>query len=126
MKFCGQDKYGPLVVRHLQTMGPHTVRETANAIGVPVGETNKALHRMVGRGLVEGTGEYRGDGKFRAQVFRWADVEDEEILEPVMNDYERNRALEATDRVIKNLRAIYNPRKFDPFRVLRAQVGGSA
>lgn len=122
MKFFGQDKYGPVIVRYLQTYGPHTVREIAETVEVEIGLINKALRRMMCRGLVEETGQYRGDGIYRAKLYRWTDIEDVEALEPIMDKFERNVALEATDRAIRNLRAAYVPGMFDPFRVLRAQV----
>lgn len=126
MKFFGQDKYGPVVVKHLQTKGPHTVREMAEIYGIEVCLINKAVRRMMCRGLVEETGEYRGKSIHRAKVYRFTNVEEPEILEPMMNSYERNNALAATDRIIGSLRGSYIPGLFDPFRVLRAQVGGMA
>lgn len=122
MKFAGQDKYGYLVIKHLRANGPQTVRELATAFDATIHVTGQALRRMMCRGLIEGTGEYRGEGCYRAQVFRWVDIEDSDSGEPLMDDCERNKAIAASDRAIVGLRAAYIPGAFDPFRVPRAQV----
>lgn len=122
MKFAPQDRYAPLAVRHLRIQGPRTVRELADLIKVDIKSTTKAVHRMMRRGLIEATGEYRGVGKYRSQVYRFVDVEEIEEEDPMMHPRDRNMALEATDLLIRHLRATFTPGLFDPFRVLRAQV----
>lgn len=126
MKFAGQEKHGPVISRFLRDHGPHTVREVADAIKIDVAICNKALRRMMARGYIQATGEYRGEAKFRAQMYCYVDVEDHELPDPVMDDFERNRSIAAAERIISNLRGAYIPGMFDPFRVLRAQVGGMA
>ena len=122
MKFAGQDKYGYLVVKHLHMNGPQTVRELADAIDITIHSAGQALRRMMNRGHIEATGQFKGVGCKRAQIYRWSDIEGSELHEPMLNDSERSRALELADRAIGSLRTGYNPAMFDPFRVLRAQV----
>lgn len=123
MKFSGQERHGPVIIKFLRDHGPHTVREVATAIHVEVPICNKALRRMMARGFVSPTGEYRGDGNHRAQLYQYMDVEDLEDMDQVMSQYERNRAIAASEWIVRSLRSGYNPAMFDPFRVLRAQVG---
>lgn len=122
MKFSGQDRYGPMVIRQLRDFGPHTGRELAEALGLDVGLANKTIHRMADAGFAVRTGEFRGVGKYRSNVFRWVPMLDLEVPEPVLRGMERNLQLEANERAIKALRSSYIPNTFDPFRVLRAQV----
>ncbi|MNK62889.1 hypothetical protein D3C87_820830 [compost metagenome] len=125
MNFVGQDKHGYAVIRSLRDNGPQTVREIAESIGSDTHSTDQAVRRMMCRGQVQRTGERKGVGSGRANIYRWVDVEEAD-LDPLMNETERNRAIESADRIVRSLRAAYNPSMFDPFRVLRAQVGGMA
>lgn len=125
MKFSGQDKYGPMVIRHLRDHGPKTGRELAEELHLEVGLANKTVHRMADAGFAVRTGEFRGVGKYRSNVFSWVPMLDVEVPDPVLRGMERNQQLEANERSIKALRKSYIPGMFDPFRVLRAQVGAA-
>lgn len=122
MKFAGQDKYGLVVINSLRVYGPMTVKEIAKAIGTDVNAADHAIRRMMGRGLVERTGERKGTGSGSANIYRWVDIEEDD-REPMINEAARQRAIESADLVVRSLRAAYIPSQFDPFRVLRAQVG---
>ncbi|CAB3714958.1 hypothetical protein CEY09_31005 [Achromobacter marplatensis] len=122
MRFAGQDHHGVAVVNCLRVNGPHTIREVAELIGVDQRVADKTMRRLLCRGYVERTGERKGVGSGRAAIYRWSDVEAPEKTEPMMNAYERKRALAMTDELIRTLRAGWNPSAADPFRVLRAQV----
>jgi hypothetical protein len=126
MKFSGQDKYGPVVVRHLRDHGPKTGRELAEELHLDVGLANKTVHRLADAGFAARTGEFRGVGKFRSNVFRWVPIPDLEVPERILRGMEREVLLKANERAITALRSSYIPGQFDPFRVLRAQVGGVA
>jgi hypothetical protein len=112
-----------MVIRHLRDHGPKTGRELAEELHLDVGLANKTVHRMADAGFAVRTGEFKGIGKYRSNVFRWVPMLDLEVPEPVMRGMERNLQLEANERSIKALRKSYIPGMFDPFRVLRAQVG---
>lgn len=126
MKFAPQDKQGVAIVNCLRLYGPNTIREVAELIGIDQRRADTVMRRLMCQGYVEPTGERKGTGSGRAAVYRWLDVGDNEKPEPMMNVYERKRAVAMVDELVKTLRAGWNPRKVDPFRVLRAQVGGVA
>ena len=50
------------------------------------------------------------------------DIEEEDN-ELMINEVARRRAIEAAETFVRGLRSGYMPGMFDPFRVLRAQVG---
>lgn len=124
MKFSGQDRYGPMVIRHLREHGPKTGRELAEELHLDVGLANKTIHRMADAGFAVRTGEFRGVGKYRSNVFSWVPMLDLEVPEPILRGMEREVQLKENDRAINALRTSFVPGQFDPFRVLRAQVGG--
>ena len=74
------------------------------------------------RGQVERTGERKGVGSGCANIYRWVDIEEEDN-ELMINEVARRRAIEAAETFVRGLRSGYMPGMFDPFRVLRAQVG---
>ena len=125
MSFAPQDKHGYAVVNSLRIYGPQTVREIAESIGADAHSTDQAIRRMMCRGLLERTGERKGTGSGRANIYRWIDVEEED-LGPMVDENDRHRAIESADKVVRSLRAAYVPGLFDPFRVLRAQVAVGA
>ncbi|MNW17582.1 hypothetical protein D3C71_2168140 [compost metagenome] len=49
----------------------------------------------------------------------------EEPEKPMIDQRDRARAIEHVIRTIDGLRTTFNPSQFDPFRVLRAQVGAA-
>ena len=122
MKFAEQDRYGQAVINSLRIYGPMTVREIAAAIGLSVNGTDHAIRRMMCRGQVERTGERKGVGSGCANIYRWVDIEEEDN-ELMINEVARLRAIEAAETFVRVLRSGYMPGMFDPFRVLRAQVG---
>lgn len=125
MKFSGQDRYGPMIIRHLRDFGPKTGRELAEELHLAVGVANKNVHRMADAGFAVRTGEFRGVGKYRSNVFRWVPMMDLDVPEPILRGMERDVQIKANERAIKALRSSYVPNTFDPFRVLRAQVGAA-
>ncbi|WP_454676659.1 hypothetical protein [Achromobacter marplatensis] len=123
MKFAQHDKHGVAIVNCLRIYGPQTIRDVAQLIGIDQRRADSTMRRLTCQGYVEPTGERKGTGSGRAAIYRWADVETPEKPEPMMNVYERKRALAMADELIRTLRAGWNPGAADPFRVLRAQVG---
>lgn len=123
MKFAGQDKYGEAVVNCLRIYGPHTIREVAEILEIDQCRADTTMRRLMCKGYAEPTGERKGTGSGRAAVYRWIDAEEPEERGPMMNVYERARALTMADELIRTLRDSYIPNQFDPFRVLRVQVG---
>jgi len=126
MKFSGQDRYGPIVIKHLRDHGPKTGRELAEELQLDVGLANKTVRRMAEAGFAIRTGEVRGVGNRRANVFRCVPMRDLEVPERVLRCMEREAQIKTNERLITALRSGYVPGLFDPFRVLRAQVGGAA
>lgn len=122
MKFSGQDKYGPMIIRHLRDHGPKTGRELAEELHLDVGLANKTVHRMADAGFAARTGEFRGVGKYRSNVFRWVPMVNLEIPETILRGMERDTQIKANERTVRALRLGYTPGQFDPFRVLCAQV----
>ncbi|WP_343499231.1 hypothetical protein [Achromobacter denitrificans] len=122
MSFAQQDKHGVAIVNCLRIYGPNTIRAVAEILGMDQRRADSTMRRLMCQGHVEPTGERKGTGSGRAAIYRWVDVKDDEKSGPMMNVYERKRALAMADDLIKSLRAGWNPRKTDPFRVLRAQV----
>lgn len=122
MKFAGHDRHGVAIVNCLRIYGPLTIREVAEKIGIDNRKADSTMRRLMCKGYVEPTGERKGTGSGRAAVYRWIDVEDSEERGPMMNVYERRRAIAMTDKLVQTLRAGWNPNLADPFRVLRAQV----
>ena len=122
MKFAEHDKNGGALVNCLRDHGPQTIREVAETLGIDQRMADKTMRRLLCRGYVERTGERKGVGSGRAAIFRWSDVEAQEKPEPMLNVYERKRALAMADELIQQLRAGWHPGAADPFRVLRAQV----
>ncbi len=125
MKFSGQDKYGPMIIRHLRDHGPKTGRELAEELHLGVGQANKTVHRMADAGFAARTGEFRGVGKYRSNVFRWVPMLDLDIPETILRGMERDTQIKANERTVRALRSGYIPGQFDPFRVLRAQIGAA-
>jgi len=125
MKFSGQDRYGPIVIKHLRDHGPKTGRELAEELHLDVGLANKTLYRMEEAGFAIRTGEFRGVGNSRANAFSWVPMLDLEVPERVLRSTERDAQMKANERSITALRSSYVPGQFDPFRVLRAQVGAA-
>lgn len=129
MKFAWQDKYGEAVVNCLRIHGPHTIREVAEILDFNVCRIDTTMRRLMCKGYVEPTGERKGTGSGRAAIYRWVDVEDpEEIAEDddrirTASMYARAHALMMADELVRTLRTDYKPAVFDPFRVLRVQVG---
>lgn len=126
MKFAAHDKTGVALVNCLRIYGPHTIKEVAELLGIEQRMADKTMRRLLCRGYVEQTGERKGAGSGRAAIYRWSDVETPEPPGPMMNVYERRRAIAMADELVRTLRAGWNPAAADPFRVLRAQVGGMA
>lgn len=123
MKFAGQDKYGEAVVNCLRIYGPHTIREVAELLEINIFRADTTMRRLICKGYVEPTGERQANGSGRAAIYRWIDVDEPEERGPMMNVYERARAISMADDLVRSLRGSYTPGLFDPFRVLRAQVG---
>lgn len=123
MKFVGQDKNGEKVINCLRIYGPQTVGEIVDHLGLDRHRADSIVRRLMCKGYVEPTGEHRRSNLRSATVYRWVDVEDAEDRGPMMNVYERARALTMADDLVRSLRGSYIPGLFDPFRVLRAQVG---
>lgn len=123
MRFAGQDKYGEAVVNCLRVYGPHTIREVAEILEINIFRADTTMRRLMCKGYVEPTGERQGTGSGRAAIYRWIDVEEEEERGPMMNVYERARALTMADELVRTLRTSYQPAVFDPFRVLRVLLG---
>ncbi|CUJ66499.1 Sugar-specific transcriptional regulator TrmB [Achromobacter sp. 2789STDY5608633] len=126
MKFAGHDRHGVAIVNCLRLYGPHTIREVAELIGIDQHRADSTMRRLMCKGYVEPTGERKGVGSGRAAIYRWVDVEEAEEHGPMMNVYERKRAIAMADELVNSLRAGWNPNSVDPFRVLRVQVGGVA
>lgn len=126
MSFAQQDKHGVAIVNCLRIYGPNTIREVAELIGIDQRRADSTMRRLMCQGHVEPTGERKGVGSGRAAIYRGLDVGEDVKQEPMMNVYERRRAIAMADDLIGRLRADWKPNKFDPFRVLRAQVGGAA
>lgn len=114
-----------MVIKHLRDHGPKTGRELAEELHLDVGLANKTLYRMEEAGFAIRTGEFRGVGKYRANVFSWVPMLDLEVPERVLRSTERDAQMKANERSITALRSSYVPSLFDPFRVLRAQVGAA-
>lgn len=126
MKFAPQDKHGVSIVNCLRIHGPMTIRQVSELLGLDLRRTDQTMRRLMLQSHVEQTGERKGVGSGRAAIYRWLDIEAPEKPEPMINVYERKRAIESAERTVRSLKAEYNPAMFDPFRVLRAQVGGMA
>lgn len=123
MKFAPHDRHGVAIVNCLRIHGPLTIREVSELLGLDLRRADQTMRRLMVQSHVEPTGERKGAGSGRAAIYRWLDVEAPEKPEPMMNAYERKRALAMADELIRTLRAGWNPGAADPFRVLRAQVG---
>lgn len=123
MKFVGQDKNGEKVINCLRIYGPQTVGEVVDHLGLDRHRADSIMRRLLSKGYVEPTGEHRKYNLRSAIVYRWVDVEDSEERGPMLNMYERARAIAQADELIGWLRCSYNRGQFDPFRVLRVQVG---
>lgn len=122
MSFAQHDKNGVAIVNCLRIYGPQTIREVAEVLGLDPRRADSTMRRLMCQGHVEPTGERKGTGSGRAAIYRWLDVEDDGKAGPMMNIYERRRAIAMADDLIRTLRVDWKPNKFDPFRVLRAQV----
>lgn len=122
MSFATHDRWGVAIVNCLRIYGPHTIKEVGELIGLEQRRTDGVMRRLMCQGHVEQTGERKGTGSGRAAIYQWVDVEDEEKPQPMMNVYERKRAVAMADELVRTLRAGWNPNLVDPFRVLRAQV----
>lgn len=122
MKFAKHDKHGVAIVNCLRIYGPQTIRDVAESIGIEPRRADSTMRRLICQGYVERTGQRKGTGSGRAAIYRWADVEAPEKPEPMMNAYERKRAIAMAYELIQTLRAGWIPGAADPFRVLRAQV----
>lgn len=129
MKFAAQDKNGEKVINCLRIYGPQTVGEVVDHLGLDRHRADSIMRRLMCKGYVEPTGERKGTGSGRAAIYRWVDVEDpEEVAEDddrirTASMYARAHALMMADELVRTLRTDYKPAVFDPFRVLRVQVG---
>lgn len=123
MTLAKHNRHGVAIVNCLRIYGPHTIREVAELIGLDPHRADSTMRYLLCNGYVEQTGERRGTGRGRAAIYRWVDVEEPKVQEPMMNVYERKRAIAQADELIGWLRCSYNRGQFDPFRVLRVQVG---
>lgn len=124
MKFATQDKNGVAIVNCLRLHGEMTIREVSEMLCLDLKRTDQTMRRLMLQSNVEQTGKRKRVGSGRAaMIYRWLDIDAPDKPEPMMNVYERKRAIESADRIVRSLKAAYNPAMFDPFRVLRAQVG---
>lgn len=122
MSFAPHDKHGVAIVNCLRLHGPMTIREVSEMLGLKLRLTDQTMRRLMLQSHVEQTGERKGVGSGRAAIYRWLDIEAPDKPEPMINVYERKRALAMADDLIRSLRAQWQPGMTDPFRVLRAQV----
>lgn len=104
--------------------GPRTITEIAAAIKLTKSSVRDVLERLALEGRAHKTNEIRVSVHGRAHIFAIGQgegaVEHDELMMAVR---ERTKALQETSRTIDTLRGSYQPGSFDPFRVLRAQVG---
>lgn len=113
-----------LVLEALGMAGPQTITELAAATKLTKSSVRDVLERLAGEGLLHKTTEIRVSVHGRAHIFALGHGEGGgEAHEPMMAVRERTKAIQETSRTIDNLRGSYLPGMFDPFRVLRAQVG---
>lgn len=124
MKFATQDKNGVAIVNCLRLHGEMTIREASEMLGLDLKRTDQTMRRLMLQSNVEQTGKRKRVGSGRsAMIYRWLDIDAPDKPEPMMNVYERKRAIAMTDQLIQAMRTTVDPSVFDPFRVLRAQVG---
>ena len=113
-----------LVLEALGMAGPQTITELAAATKLTKSSVRDVLERLAGEGRVHKTKEIRVSVHGRAHIFALGqgDAADEPD-EPMLAVRERTKAIQETNKTVQGLRAGYMPGMFDPFRVLRAQVG---
>lgn len=120
----GKRRDSSKLVLEALSAGPRTITEIAAAIKLTKSSVRDVLERLAIEGRAHKTSEIRASVHGRAHIFAIGQGEGAtEHDEPMMAVRERTKALQETSRTIDTLRGSYLPGTFDPFRVLRAQVG---
>lgn len=119
-------KGNTLVLQALGVAGPQSITEIAAMTKLTKSSVRDVLERLAGEGRVHKTKEIRASVHGRAHVFALGqgDASDEPD-EPMLAVRERTKAIQETNKTVQGLRDGYMPGMFDPFRVLRAQVGAA-
>lgn len=83
----------------------------------------RALLSLMAAGGVHRLKEVRKFAFYESHVYALGPGDDEHVEEePMIPVRERAKAIQETNRTVDGLRGSYQPGRFDPFRVLRAQV----
>ncbi|WP_315136384.1 helix-turn-helix domain-containing protein [Achromobacter marplatensis] len=115
-----------LVLDALGMAGPQTITELAAATKLTKSSVRDVLERLAHEGRSHKTKEIRVSVYGRAHVFALGQGEaSDDVDEPILQVRERTRAIQETAKTVESLRAGFVPGMFDPFRVLRAQVGAA-
>ncbi len=115
-----------LTLAALRQKDNQTIADIAEMTHISREAVRLALRRLVAHGYAHKTHEVRKFTNYESHIFALGSGEPEdEPEEPIMHVRERTKAIEDTARTIQGLRSQFIPGLFDPFRVLRAQVGAA-
>lgn len=116
-----------LTLGALRQQNYQTIGDITQKTGISKEAVRQALRTLIAHGYAHKTQMVRKFPSYECHIFALGPSEtDEEPDEPMMHVRERTKAIEDTARTIQGLRSAFIPGQFDPFRVLRAQVGGMA
>lgn len=113
-----------LTLGALRQQNYQTIADIAEKTKISREAVRQALRTLIEHGYAHKTKEVRKFVNYESHIFALGPGEGHEDQdEPMMHVRERTKAIEDTARTIQGLRTAFIPGQFDPFRVLRAQVG---
>jgi len=113
-----------VVLAALESQDLLTIAEISAATGLTKPSVRNALVLLMEDEAVHRRPEVRQFATYESHVYAVGAGEAKEEPEmPIINERDRKKALEHVASTIVLVRSGYVPGRFDPFRVLRAQVG---
>jgi len=113
-----------VVLAALEMQNLQTIAEISAVTGLSKVSVRNALVLLMADSAVHRRPEVRKFATYESHIYAvGAGEAQEEADMPIINERDRKKALEQVDSTICLVRSGYEPGMFDPFRVLRSQVG---
>jgi len=115
-----------VVLAALEKQNLQTIAEISAVTGLSKVSVRNALVLLMADSAVHRRPEVRQFATYESHIYAVGagDAQDEPEM-PIINERDRKKALEQVASTICLVRGGYVPGMFDPFRVLRAQVGAA-
>lgn len=115
-----------MVLAALRAQNLQTIAELADVTQLSKQGVRNALMLLRDDGAVHRRPEMRKFPTHESHIYAIGPGETDDHDEPLMPIRARELAIKESLATVDAIRSGYNPAMFDPFRVLRAQVGGMA